>query len=126
MLFALLRTGRADNLVDNVGSGGLISFIDIESGIVSSDGFFNHTYYERHPDTNEKFYGSQIPAWSELLSLVESAHRSLHGQSLIGWDFAWAENYYDLVEMNPAPSFDSFQIFTDHGIRPLLKRYKLI
>lgn len=120
-LFALFRSGRGESVVDNVGSGGIIASVDIHSGIIDSDGLCHHSFYERHPDTQVRFKGTKIPAWEDLLKTAEKAHRTIPEQRLIGWDFAWSEKGWDVVEANPAPSFASYQALSGRGIRPLLK-----
>jgi hypothetical protein len=125
-LYALLRTGKSGSVVDNVGSGGFVALIDIKSGRIVTDGLNGTTYYEHHPDTNIKFNGNSIPAWNELCTLAEIAHRTMPNQLLIGWDFAWTGNGWDLVEANPAPSFASYQTLAGKGIRPELVKAGLL
>ncbi len=122
LLYALFRTGRGGSVVDNVGSGGLICLVDSGNGRVISDGLYNHHYYASHPDTNIVFKGTQIPMWSSVLSEAQKAHETVPGQMMIGWDFAWSNKGWDLVEANPAPSFSSYQSLAGAGIRPLLIR----
>ena len=125
-LYALLRCGQGGAVVDNVGAGGIVSLVDLESGTIISDGLFNHRYFEIHPDTQIRFRGAQIPEWPALLALAEEIHRSIPKQMLIGWDFAWSEAGWELVEINPAPSFSSWQALAGKGIRPLLRQHHLL
>ena len=121
-LFALFRTGRGGSVVDNVGSGGLISLIDIRSGTIATDGLHNRKYFTEHPDTGVTFKDARIPCWEELCLLVQQMHAVIPDQRLVGWDFAWtADGHWDLVEANPRPSFVSYQTLADKGIRPLLR-----
>lgn len=124
-LYSLFRTGCGGSVVDNVGSGGIIALVDKE-GYVCTDGMRGGFYFETHPDTRIKFKGFKMPNWDELLSIVENAHKSLPQQKLLGWDFAWSENGWDLVEVNPAPAFASFQILSNSGVKPLLKKTGII
>ena len=125
-LYALLRVGKGGSIVDNVGSGGLVAMIDIETGVVSTDGLYGGRYFECHPDTGIRFKGEQIPLWSELKELAYKMHTSLPNQRLIGFDFAWTTQGWDVVEVNPSPAFASYQILMGEGIRPLLKEKELI
>ena len=125
VLFALFRCGQGGSLVDNVGSGGLISMIDTKTGRIVSDALFHHKLYQRHPDTGLEFKNTTMPQWEQLMQIVEKAHRSVPQQRVIGWDFAWSQNGWDMVELNPAPSFASYQTLTGKGIRPKLQEIGL-
>lgn len=119
-LFSMLRTGCGGSVVDNVGSGGIIALID-ENGKIVSDGMRGGEYFITHPDTNIKFKGFTIPYYDELCELVKEAHKKMPGQRLLGWDFALSTKGWDLVEVNPAPSFRSYQVLTGKGIIPIHK-----
>ncbi|MBR1456673.1 MAG: hypothetical protein IJ594_05890 [Oscillospiraceae bacterium] len=125
-LFAVLRIGAGDSVVDNVGAGGVVCLVDTETGTVVTDGLNRHLYHARHPDTGVPFKGARIPQWPELLAIAREAHATLPRQALIGWDFAWTTGGWDLVESNPAPSFASCQALAGKGIRPRLEAYGLL
>lgn len=118
ILWTLFRTGCGGSVVDNVGAGGIISLID-SNGIIISEGMRADSYYDVHPDTKVKFKGYPIPMWSNLCRLAEKAHRSMPNQCVFGWDFAWSESGWNLVEVNSSPAPDSFQILSNSGIRPI-------
>lgn len=126
ILFALLRVGKGGSLVDNVGSGGLVSLIDLENGTVCTDAYLGTERFEKHPDTGVVFSGSIIPEWQELCRIGMEIHQAHSGQRVFGFDFAWTDKGWDLVEVNPAPSFASFQALTGEGCRPLLEERQLI
>ena len=126
VLFALLRTGKGNTAVDNVGSGGLVCRIDLNTGMIDTDAICANERYKVHPDTGVQFAGSVIPEWRQLLQLTEQAHRSFPVQELIGWDYAWTDKGWDLVEANPNPSFGSWQALSGKGIRPMLANAGLL
>ena len=116
LLFTLFRCGRDDSVVDNVGSGGIIAMVDAKTGHVCSDGFYApDTYFDKHPNTGVEFKSLQMPAWEEMLKMVEKGHKKYPGQRVFGWDLAWNGKAWDVVEVNPAPSFSSYQVLTGHG-----------
>lgn len=125
-LFALLRVGQGDSFVDNVGKGGLIAMIELDTGRVCSDAFCGPSVFAYHPDTKVAFQGTQIPQWVELKSLAISIHSEFPKQRVFGFDFAWTPAGWDLVEVNPAPSFASYQAITDKGFRPQMQKYGLL
>jgi len=126
MLFALLRVGRGDSVVDNVGSGGLVAAIDMDSGRVCTDGLCGWDYYAEHPDTLVPFRGTQLPSWQSLQLMACRMHAEQPAQRLFGFDFAWAADGWDIVEVNPAPSFVSWQTLTQEGIRPVLTERRIL
>lgn len=98
---AFMRTGRKGNIVDNGGSGGIFSAIDIGSGCIVTDGMDENGFvYSKHPDTGIIFKGFRIPKWDELLSIAEQAHRKMGGHKYIAWDFAYTKNGWVLIEGN--------------------------
>lgn len=125
-LFALLRAGQGGSVVDNVGSGGLVALIDLETGKVCSDAIVGSQVFKTHPDTGVGFKGIQIPKWGDLCTLAKSIHCKYPSQRVFGFDFAWSIKGWDLVEVNPAPSFNSYQALTHLGGRSLLKEHDLI
>lgn len=125
-LFALVRIGRGGSVVDNVSSGGLVTLIDMDKGEICTPACCGTERFETHPDTGVKFNGFRIPQWNELKSLVREIHLSAPGQRMFGFDMAWTRNGWDLVEVNPAPSFDSYQELTGKGIRPYLYELNML
>ncbi len=119
--FALLRTGAGDSFVDNVGSGGVAALIDVNTGIICSEGICGEKRYTAHPDTGVVFKDSVIPAWDELLKLADDVHYRYVDQKVMGFDFAWTIRGWDIIEINPAPSFSTFQAITGKGIRARVK-----
>ncbi len=119
--FALLRTGAGDSFVDNVGAGGVAALIDTDTGIICSEGICGEKRYTAHPDTGAVFKGSVIPAWDELLKLADDVHYRYVKQKVMGFDFAWTIKGWDIIEINPAPSFSTFQAITGKGIRSKVK-----
>ena len=120
-LFALFRIGRGGNVVDNVSNGGLVALIDMKSGEICTPACCGTKTFETHPDTGVRFQGFTVPEWNKLCSLVREIHLDNPNQRLFGFDMAWTKSGWDLVEVNPAPSFDSYQELTGKGIRPYLQ-----
>lgn len=98
----VLRTGRAGSIVDNAGGGGIISCINVETGVIESGGNNEaNQHFETHPDSGMRFIGWRVPHWEELKSLVEEIHRKcMSNHRYIGWDFALTENGWVLIEGN--------------------------
>lgn len=102
ILDPFFRTGHEGSIVDNAGQGGVFAVIDPKTGTLITDGVDEAgKYYKQHPDSHLPFKGWQIPFWKELVETAEKAHRMLHNQKYIGWDFALTkENEWVLIEAN--------------------------
>lgn len=92
---ARLRTGANGSVVDNACFGGVVVGIS-NDGILMDWGYqepgksekTSLIVKERHPDTQERFAGVQIPFWNELLNLAFKFHGYYYGIPSIGWDIA--------------------------------------
>lgn len=117
IIFAIFRMGVGENVVDNIGAGGVVAVIDTETGMLCSDGYqYNGLVFEKHPDTNEKIKGSVIPYWEDLIKLTKELAYIVPEQRVIGWDFALTKNGWEIIEANHSPSFKSIQMIQG-GIR---------
>lgn len=97
----IMRTGRKGSIVDNAAKGGIITCIDVNDGVLITDGVDeNGHYYTEHPDSKITFKKWRIPRWNELLILAEELHRTMPQQVYVGWDFALTEKGWVVVEGN--------------------------
>lgn len=95
----VFRTGRKGSITDNAATGGIFANIAYESGILVTDGHDEAgNTYEFHPDSGYRFLGYHMPAWNELLDIVCEAHHKLGIHRYIGWDWAYTENGWVLIE----------------------------
>ncbi len=121
VLYSSLRIGRAGSVVDNGGSGGLFCGIDLTTGQVITDGCDEKGgCYEYHPDSNEKIKGLQIPHWEQVLSLVRELALVVPDQLYVGWDLAYTDNGWIMIEGNAWSQFVVYQIPRRSGIRKYL------
>jgi len=122
ILKAILRTGRkTTKSVDNFSQGGLSINIDIETGILKKGKtHFKHgdIEYEKHPDTDFKFYQKKLPFYNELKKLAISAHKCFPMFNMVGWDIAITEKGPIIIEGNRTPGLFVFQIH--EGFKPEL------
>lgn len=125
-LFAIIRVGCGDSVVDNMGQGGIAALIDLDTGRICSDGIqseghFTGDTFRNHPDSGIRFDGYQIPDWDKLCEIAKRGHQMLPQQQMIGWDFAWTvDRGWDVVEANPSPAFATYQTLAGKGIRNTL------
>lgn len=124
-LYGGVRMGHGDSYVDNLHSGGMIGCIDMETGIIETDGVdFANRVYEKHPDTNVQIKGFQIPYFKEVKELLQEAGKGLPGY--FGWDVAITETGPVLIEANTRPGADALQtpyIPQRQGKRYVIEKY---
>lgn len=103
--YATLRSGaKVDSFVDNLSSGGIMTDVDPETGIVNSFGTdHEQNRYAYHPITKTQLIGLNIPNWDKAVELVTNAHREIAENPIIGWDIAITEDGVDVVEANSSP-----------------------
>jgi len=125
VIAAGIRFGREKAVVDNHAAGGLIAVVDIDTGLIISDGMDKqHTLYDRHPDSQKPIKGFQIPCWEEVIRVSLEAAELVPQIRLVGWDIAIKpDNAIELIEGNTSPDLSMLQEANQIGLKPLLKSY---
>lgn len=101
--FCFLKTGRKGSFVDNGGAGGILCGIDTEKGIINTDGYTElGRRFERHPDSGVVFRGTAIPDFQSAVSLCKRLSERVPSVKFIGWDFAYTDKGWIVVEGNSA------------------------
>jgi hypothetical protein len=107
---ALHRFGTPDSSpTDNWSRGGLISLIDLQTGIVGpglkhierTGG--NIIWQSHHPDTGAAIEGVRIPRWREVCEALLDAVRSFPFLIYVGWDVVVTEEGFAILEGNKNP-----------------------
>lgn len=123
ILANFVKIGRGRSVVDNGGAGGFLAAIDLESGVVATPGRSEHgETFEVHPDTGVRIEGSIIPEWDSLKSLGDELARSTPEQRYVGWDFAFSDKGWVLVEGNSGGQFVGPQISQKKGMGNLIEK----
>ena len=124
---AVVRIGSGHSVVDNFNAGGVTAMIDIETGKICSPAInAEGKIFEKHPTTNVKLEGYQIPMWDKIQKLVLEAAMVVPEIRLVGWDICVGENKPVIIEGNQFPAHDLYQpLFgingNDEGIVPLFE-----
>ncbi len=101
-----IRFGRGGNVVDNVGSGGIVAVIDNDSGIVETPGFDKKgNKHLVHPDTDELIIGFKVPMWESAKKLAKELSEVVPSNRYVGWDLALTENGWIMLEGNARGEF---------------------
>ncbi len=120
LLLSFMRIGYGGKAVDNVGEGGLIIKIDLETGKLGEKALSpNFDEFTQHPDTQFLFSKYQIPFWKEVNDLVLNAAVKFRNISYLGWDIALSKSGPLIIEVNKDFSFNGIQTFYG-GARDML------
>jgi len=124
VLMKVIRVGNGDFEVDNFHKGGMFTVFD-EKGIITKPAVDREgIIYEKHPKTETKFAGFEIPYYKEAVSMCEKASEKVPEVGLLGWDIAITPNGPVMIEGNELPGYDLYQskVHLDenmHGLKPL-------
>ena len=126
-VYAMFRTGRNNCPVDNASQGGIAAGINMENGMVFSDGYTKkNEHFICHPDSHLVYKGFQIPKWPEVLHMIESLYTKFSDFKIIGWDLALSKDGWVLVEINNKPNIDTIQMIYNrtygYGLRSVLEK----
>jgi hypothetical protein len=112
------RWGTArSGAVDNVGSGGVVSGVDLATGRLgpavrlTQDG--RRLEFDRHPDTDAQIGGVLVPHWPAVRELTVQLMDSFPELDHVGWDLAVSDRGPRVIEGNgTTPALVSMQV---HG-----------
>ena len=113
VLYAVVRIGRKDRLVDNETAGGINADICLKDGHIKDCAY--GTPSEKRiltTDIGTVLKGFEIPAFNDVLATVKELHKRLPYFNLIGWDFGVDDTGKPvLIEWNRCPDLSQ----TAHG-----------
>ena len=115
------RIGNNSNYVDNFNSSGMVAPVDEYTGIVK-DKAIDKTkkLYEAHPFSGTPIKGFRFPFWDEAMDMVRKASEVIPQMGYVGWDVAFTPNGPLIVEGNPFPGDDIYQLpehtIDKHGV----------
>ena len=124
----VLRTGVGDSVVDNSHKGGVSAQINVDKGVVETDGAnTNGERFISHPDSGITFKGFKIPKWDAIVETCCEAAK-LTGNPITGWDVVVNhQGNVEFVEANYGPDMDMMQTRYKTGakkkIYALIKEY---
>lgn len=122
ILFAVLRVGNGTASVDNFHKGGMGILVDLDTGkLVGNATDKNLKHYDKHPQTNIKFDGFQIPNWDIIKKTVLEASKVNKHIHVVGWDVAVTFEGCTFIEGNRRPGFDIVQVVCNSGKKNLMQ-----
>lgn len=103
---------KKSGVVDNVSSGGYVSLIDVETGIIGKTACGIDVKFEDiHPDTNEKINGTKIPNWEKITKSLLEISEKFPYIPFIAWDIVVTMEGFSVIEINASSSLELFQVF---------------
>ena len=118
-----VRCGRGNSIVDNASSGGILAEVDAETGIVITKGVNElGESFVMHPTSKVVIPGFRIPCWDQAVKLVEELAHVVQTNNYVGWDLAFTDDGWVMVEGNPRGQLLS-QIASKKGIKKELEYY---
>ena len=114
--WCFFRMGMNGNYTDNMSSGGLGCMVDPKTGIIYTTGrdYLGHNHLS-HPNTGEMLVGFQLPKWEEALEMLKTLSQVIPQVRLVGWDLAYTEKGWILIEGNASPQCLTAQISNYNG-----------
>lgn len=111
ILFAFLRMGNKNNVVDNFNHEGITAKIDLEAGVIVTPGTDKKgNVYLKHPMTNKDIKGFKIPFWNEIKNLAIRLSYIVPEIGYVGWDIGVGEDKLYLIEGNEFPGHDLYEL----------------
>lgn len=120
---SFIRFGAGNSVVDNAHAGGIFAQVNVETGIVESDGInVNGRTFSVHPDTLLPIKGFCIPLWEEIKKTCIEASYITPENIITGWDVVINDKgEIEFVEGNHGPDFDVMQSPLKVGVKKRLK-----
>ena len=104
ILWTFLRIGMGGGITDNTSGGGMGAMIDPATGIIKAPGRdVDGKQYVFHPDTGAQIVGYQLPEWDKAVTIARDMARLIPEMKVIGWDLAYSDRGWVIVEGNSHP-----------------------
>lgn len=105
---AVLRIGTSiSQPVDNFPKGGIFSYIDVKSGMLSeavSSKEGKIVQLEKHPETGIQIAGKIIPKWDKIIeNLLQTSKLVAPFLKIVGWDVIVTNDGFVVIEGNSGP-----------------------
>ena len=104
VLFSFHRFGSSRTKpVDNFSSGGFISLVDIDTGVVGPAKTIldPSQLYPTHPETNERIQGIVIPGWDNIRAKLIHVHECFPCFKFLAWDVVAGDSEsFSILEIN--------------------------
>lgn len=121
IILAMMRFGNGHENVDNFHKGGMGALVDIETGkLVGNAVDKDDNIFDRHPYSNIKFDGFQIPNWEIIKNTCLEAALVNENIHMVGWDVAVTDDGCTFIEGNRRAGWDLPQVLFNRGRKDLM------
>ena len=104
--------------VDNLSRGGMLTSIDVESGMLGISFMYEGTRssgrHTTHPDTGVSIQGVVIPEWNKKVSITLELFNSISWFEYGGLDIVFTHDGFVVLEINSMPNVDILQAFSPY------------
>ncbi len=126
VVVALLRIGNYGNVVDNFNHDGMVTTIDVETGMINFPAIDKSgKVFSKHPMTKKEIVGTKIPMWDEVKNMCIEACEVVPEIGYVGWDVCLGPKEPSLIEGNDFPGHDLYQLPVhrndNYGILPVFE-----
>ncbi|MGN0170390.1 MAG: sugar-transfer associated ATP-grasp domain-containing protein [Lachnospiraceae bacterium] len=114
IFFAVQRIGTSATIpVDNGSRGGLVSKIDLDTGVLSEGRcLHNRNVYKVHPDSGAPIEGARIPNWERVKEQMLALTRKFPYMYFIAWDIVLMEDgELCIIEANTSSGVNIIQLW---------------
>lgn len=116
--YCFLKAGRKGSFVDNGGAGGILVGADIKTGVTNTDGIDENGHaYVNHPDSGKRFKGFQLPDYNSAIILCKKMSSMVSKIRYIGWDLAYTNNGWIVIEGNGMSQLIGPQATQGRGVK---------
>lgn len=127
IVYASLKMGGVNSVVDNLVGGGMVAAVDLEKGELKTNAADDQgNVYSEHPGTGTTIKGFKIPYFNEAIDLVKQVYADKKMEGYLGWDIAITENGPVIIEINTVPGVILFQLpyMTElKGMKPYMQQF---
>ena len=124
-VYAAVRMGQGESIVDNMHCGGMSAAIDLDTGVVITDAVnYANEVFEKHPDTGITIRGFKVPYIREMKAMLREAGKNVNGY--LGWDIAMTDKGPIVIEVNTHPGAEILQtpyVPMRKGMRYVVEKY---
>ena len=126
VLFAVQRFGIYETIpVDNGSKGGLVSKIDLNTGVLSAARrLYDKKIYKCHPDSHKQIEGAIVPHFKEIKKEIIKLMEKFPYLSFVAWDILVTNNSFYVIEANASSGINIIQVFGGQRNKSLGKFYK--
>ena len=113
IFFAVQRMGRSNTIpVDNGSKGGLVSKIDLKTGVLSEGrSLHDLKQYDFHPDSGKQIKGIKIPYWEGIKKQILEVCKKVPYMDFIAWDLLITDKEVCVIEANTSSGVNILQLW---------------